>query len=117
MGSVVSSVMASGTGSIQRLLKAESEANAKVASARQNKQNLLKKARDDAELEVQNYKQKKEQEFQDYKRNHEADTVSYERQLAQQTNQSVAKTNQEVAVSKEKVIDLILRTISEVHVE
>merc|ERR1712213_112809 len=100
--SVVSSVMASGTGSIQRLLKAESEANAKVASARQNKQNLLKKARDDAELEVQNYKQ-----------NHEADTGSYERQLAQQTNQSVAKINQEVAVSKEKVIDLILRTISE----
>ena len=34
-----------------------------------DKQNLLKKARDDADLEVQAYKERKEQEFQDYKRN------------------------------------------------
>mgnify|MGYP005997215963 CR=1 FL=1 len=34
-----------------------------------DKQNLLKKARDDADLEVKTYKEKKEAEFNEYKRN------------------------------------------------
>merc|ERR1712137_625008 len=101
MGSVVRSVMASGTGSIQRLLKAEAEANAKVAAARQNKQNLLKKARDDADLEVQTYKEKKESEFQDYKKSHEADTGSYEQTLQQQTQKTIEEINRQVSANKD----------------
>merc|ERR1712000_651369 len=100
------SIMSKGSGSIQRLLKAESEANAKIASARQNKQNLLKKARDDADLE-----------FQDYKRNYELDTGSNEKRLQEETQKAIDDINRQVSANKQEVVDLILKTISEVHIE
>merc|ERR1711868_229841 len=90
------SIMSKGSGSIQR---------------------LLKKARDDADLEVQAYKERKEQEFQDYKRNYELDTGSNEKRLQEETQKAIDDINRQVSANKQEVVDLILKTISEVHIE
>merc|ERR1712137_579539 len=114
MGSAEYTRMSKSNQSIQRLLKAESEATAKIQAARANKANLLKKARDDAELEV---RAKKETEFNDYKRSYEQDTGSYEQQLQKETQKTIQEIQQQVATNKSKVVELILKTIADVHIE
>merc|ERR1712217_90011 len=106
-----------GPASIQRLLKAESEANAEIAIARQNKNQLLKKARDDAELEVQSYKDKKEREFQQYKKDQEDTTGSSEKVLQKKTAEAIATVNRQVSQNADKVIKLILDKVGDVQIE
>jgi len=108
--------MASNQLGIRQLLDAETKAQETVAKARKEKTTLLKQAKDEADKEIADYKLKKQKEFQEYSSKHLDGTNAITQQLAQSTSEQIAKIQKE-ATSSEKVIDLLLKFVTEVHTD
>merc|ERR1712137_1091154 len=76
---------------IQKLLSAESEANALIVTARQNRIALIKRARDDAE--------------------------NIERQLQEKMKKDISQIQDQARQGSGSVVELILKAVSEVYIE
>jgi len=106
--------MASNQLGIKQLLEAETKAQEIVTKARKEKTALLKQAKDEADKDIAEYKTKKQKEFQDYSSKHLDGTTAIAQQLSASTAEQITKIQKEQVANGEKVIDLLLKFVSDV---
>jgi len=106
--------MATGQLGIKQLLDAEQKAQEIVNIARKEKVALIKKAQDDAEREINEYKAQRQAEFEGYERTHLAGTQGYQTQLAIQTDEQIKTLDAQLKKSGSQVVDLLLKLLQEV---
>jgi len=109
--------MATGQLGIKQLLDAEQKAQEIVNTARKEKIALLKKAQDDAEREINEYRAQRQKEFENYERTHLAGTQGYQTQLAISTEEQIKILDVQLKKGGDKVIEMLLKTVQEVHID
>eukprot|EP01115_Flamella_aegyptia_P008841 TRINITY_DN36_c0_g1_i1.p1 TRINITY_DN36_c0_g1~~TRINITY_DN36_c0_g1_i1.p1 ORF type:complete len:111 (+),score=39.39 TRINITY_DN36_c0_g1_i1:316-648(+) len=107
----------SGQAGVKTLLDAEQKAQEIVNKARRDKVALLKQARDEADKEIAEYRQKRQKEYDEYAKTHVTGTDTYAKQLAVQTKESISKLEKDIVVHKDKVIQLLVKSVTEVYTE
>ncbi|KAJ3270731.1 hypothetical protein HDV01_007487 [Terramyces sp. JEL0728] len=104
--------MASNQG-IQTLLEAEKEASKIVAKAKSYRVQRLKDARQEAQKEIEDLKKLKNQEFIEYEKKFAGDVGENVKQAEVETQKQIAQINKDFEANKQKVIDLLLKTIGD----
>eukprot|EP00890_Picochlorum_soloecismus_P005711 jgi/Picsp_1/6140/NSC_03494-R1_transmembrane atpase len=103
-----------GQDGIQQLLRAEQEAQAIVAKARQAKAERLKQAKEEAVREVALYKKEKEEEF---KQSVEDDSMSSKQnveKLSGDADREIAAVQKNTDSRRNQVLDLLLAEVKTV---
>eukprot|EP00762_Andalucia_godoyi_P000759 ANDGO_03765.mRNA.1 V-type proton ATPase subunit G len=102
--------------SVQKLLAAEQEANTVVSEAKKARIALLKRAKTEAEAEIQKFKQEMENQF---RQKHASDLNSrdqYRIQLERQTDIELEQVKRIDPAKKRTVSDFLLSKVQDVHV-
>ncbi|XP_074654932.1 V-type proton ATPase subunit G 1-like [Tubulanus polymorphus] len=107
--------MASQSQGIQQLLAAEKRAAEKVAEARKRKARRLKQAKEEAQAEIEAYRQKREKEFRDK----EEKTMGSKGNMQQTIDDAMARQlqdmNQNVASNKEKTVLRLIEIVADIE--
>ncbi|KAJ3254459.1 H(+)-transporting V1 sector ATPase subunit G [Boothiomyces macroporosus] len=104
--------MASNQG-IQTLLEAEKEASKIVAKAKSYRVQRLKDARQEAQKEIEDLKKVKNQEFIEYEKKFAGDVGENVKTAEIETQKQIAQITKDFEANKEKVVDLLLKTIGD----
>ncbi|CAG9134084.1 hypothetical protein JYU34_015515 [Plutella xylostella] len=112
--------MASQTQGIQQLLAAEKRAAEKVSEARKRKARRLKQAKDEAQDEVEKYRQERERQFKEFEAKHMGTREGVAAKIDAETKVKIDEMNklvqtQHKAVIKD-IIDLVYDVKPELHV-
>lgn len=102
---------------IQLLLRAEQEAAEIVSQARKDKVAKLKMAREEAEVEVAQYRASLESQFKQFCDEKKGNKGSYVEELKQKTKIDVSEVENQVRDKKADVIDILLNAVYAVNVE
>jgi len=102
---------------IQQLLQAEQQAQAIVAKAKQDKNLLLKRAREESEKDIAVIRAQREAQFQDYVKTHIGSKGEHSSLLAQKADAEITQVQQQVAAKQADVVKLLLSAVSDVYTE
>ncbi|MCL4131016.1 UNVERIFIED_CONTAM: hypothetical protein GTU68_003824 [Idotea baltica] len=95
--------MASQSQGVQQLLAAEKKAAEKVAEARKRKARRLKQAKDEAQAEIEKFRQEKEKQFKDYEAKYLGSQDDIAAKIKSETFTNITEMNKQVSVNKQKV--------------
>ncbi|XP_035684506.1 V-type proton ATPase subunit G-like [Branchiostoma floridae] len=109
--------MASQTTGIQQLLAAEKRAAEKVAEARKRKNRRLKQAKEEAQAEIETYRQERERQFLEHQEKHMGSRTDIVRRMDEQTLQKMDELNQNVSQNKDEVMARILELVYDIRPE
>jgi len=107
--------MASQTQGIQQLLAAEKKAAEKVSDARKRKAKRLKQAKEEAQLDIEKYRQEQEKKFREKEVKHMGSRDDVATRIDAETNREIENMKKQVANNKEEVIFRLLDLVS--HIE
>merc|ERR1711965_372294 len=93
-----------GQGGIDKLLKAEQEAQKEVEKARKERTQKLKSAHEAASAEIKKYKQEKEQEFKIIKDKVLSGTGTHAADLAKTTEKEISMEKSQLAAKEKEVV-------------
>ena len=99
---------------IQKLLQAEHEAAQVVTSARAEKVTRLKQAKDEAEQEIDAYKQHREGQFQVFAKDRMGGTGAHQKSNQESVNAELADIAAKVKANKNKMVDKLLQSVTTV---
>merc|ERR1711934_417194 len=102
---------------IQQLLNAEQDAQLIVNQAREAKGQMIKKARDEALQEVEQYRKAKQDEFARLVQEQTSTTDDNSAQLAQTTDAEIQVILGQANAKGEDVISLLLKAVQDVCVD
>jgi len=107
--------MATQTQGIQQLLAAEKKAADKVADARKRKARRLKQAKEEAQAEIEKFRDDKEKAFKEYENQHLGSRDNIAAKIDIETRKRVEAMNQRVDVNREQVIQNLLNMVNTVE--
>ena len=107
--------MAAQTQNIQKLLQAEKRAQDIISQARHKKNQKLKQAKDEAKVEVLNYKKEREQNFKNLEAQILGDKTNNEVIMQQRTEQQINEMQQRVVENQSKVSELVIGIVCDVR--
>ncbi|WAR30709.1 VATG1-like protein [Mya arenaria] len=111
--------MASQTTGIQQLLQAEKRAADKVAEARKRKGKRLKQAKEEAQAEIEAYRNKREQDYKRYEQSVLGSRGDREKQIEKDTEEKIREIENNVKKSKtealERLLDMVYAIKPELH--
>merc|ERR1712046_512939 len=99
---------------IKELLAAEKEAANIVSDAKKQRQDKMKKAKEDANKEIEAFRASKESEFQAYKQKHSTGGSASSESLKKQTDEAKMELEREAAANRSKVVDLLVQYVTTV---
>jgi len=102
---------------VQQLLSAERRASDKVAEARKRKARRLKQAKDEAQTEIEKYRQEKDQTFKAYEASHMGSRDDVQKRIEADTQRQILEVNQLVSKNKEEVIKGLLGLVYDIQPE
>eukprot|EP01103_Thecamoeba_quadrilineata_P001745 TRINITY_DN11595_c0_g1_i1.p1 TRINITY_DN11595_c0_g1~~TRINITY_DN11595_c0_g1_i1.p1 ORF type:complete len:131 (+),score=34.54 TRINITY_DN11595_c0_g1_i1:41-394(+) len=102
---------------IKQLLDAEKKADEIVAHARREKTQLLKRAREEAELEINEFRAFRNADFQRKTNQQSGDKDIYIKNLSDKTEEEIARAQEDASHHAEEVINLLLNYVTEVYTE
>uniref|UniRef100_R4G878 V-type proton ATPase subunit G n=1 Tax=Rhodnius prolixus TaxID=13249 RepID=R4G878_RHOPR len=105
--------MASQTQGIQQLLAAEKRAAEKLLKQKR-KARRLKQAKEEAQDEIERYKQDREKQFREFEAKHMGSREDVAARIEADTRQKVEEMNRAVNVNKESVIQQILELVFDI---
>merc|ERR1712196_207741 len=108
-------VMEDGGHGIKELLQAEKDAAQIVGDAKGKRQETMKRAKDDAQKEIAEYKAKREAEFKAYESKHSSGGSSSSEKLAQHPKEAIADLQKEAESNRGKVVDLLVKYVTTVN--
>ncbi|KAK3858655.1 hypothetical protein Pcinc_035161 [Petrolisthes cinctipes] len=109
--------MASQSQGVQQLLAAEKKAAEKVAEARKRKARRLKQAKDEAQADIEKFRQERERQFKDYEAKYLGSQDDVALKIKQDTHIKITAMNKQVATRKDEVIERILQLVSDIRPE
>ncbi|KAJ1969648.1 hypothetical protein H4R35_006082 [Dimargaris xerosporica] len=107
--------MSSSNQGIQTLLEAEKEAAKTVERARQYRVQKLKEARSEAAKEIEELRAKKTNELAQYEQQHSGSSDQLAKQIEADTEVKIRELEQAFATHKDKVIQKLLETLTQVE--
>ena len=107
--------MAAQTQNIQKLLQAEKRAQDIISQARHKKNQKIKQAKDEAKVEVLNYKKEREQNFKNLEAQILGEKTNNEVIMQQRTEQQINEMQQRVVENQSKVSDLVIGIVCDVR--
>ncbi|EFA80729.1 vacuolar ATP synthase subunit G [Heterostelium album PN500] len=102
---------------IKKLLEAERMAQETIARARQERNQKLKQAVQEAEKDIKTFKDSKEKEFKDYESKFLGQSSATSADLASSVNKEIEQIRKKTAQNKDEVVEMLLKFTTEVHVE
>merc|ERR1711907_646294 len=114
MGRTLQAQMEGDGHGIKELLAAEKEAAAIVADAKKQRQDKMKKAKEDANREIEAYRAQKEKEFLAYKQQHSTGGSESSESLRRQTDEAKTQLSSEASANRSKVVDLLVQFVTTV---
>eukprot|EP01024_Parvocaulis_polyphysoides_P002827 TRINITY_DN1081_c0_g1_i4.p3 TRINITY_DN1081_c0_g1~~TRINITY_DN1081_c0_g1_i4.p3 ORF type:complete len:112 (-),score=39.18 TRINITY_DN1081_c0_g1_i4:225-560(-) len=99
---------------IQKLLNAEAEAQKVVEAARKGKADRLRQAKEEADKELSAFRAECEAAYQKKSAEGAAGNESTFATLQKDANTAVARISSEVSAKKEKVVDMLMKMVSNV---
>ncbi|KAB7498268.1 V-type proton ATPase subunit G [Armadillidium vulgare] len=109
--------MASQSQGVQQLLAAEKKAAEKVAEARKRKARRLKQAKDEAQTEIEKFRQEKEKSFKEYEARYLGSQDDVAAKIKNETFTKITEMNKQVATNKHKVIERVLAIVQDIKPE
>ncbi|XP_076823815.1 V-type proton ATPase subunit G-like [Clavelina lepadiformis] len=109
--------MASQTPGIQQLLTAEKKASEKVAEARKRKTKRLKAAKEEAKVDIENFRGQVEQKFKDRESKILGSRDDVRMQMDQRQEDELRSLNAQTQQNKDKVIERVLELVCHVKPE
>lgn len=106
--------MASQTQGIQQLLAAEKRADEKVNNARKRKALRLRKAKEDAQVEIHKFRDEKERAFKEYEAQHMGSREDNAARIEMDTRAKIEAMNNTVIESKDDVIQYLISQVFDV---
>ncbi|KAL3288126.1 hypothetical protein HHI36_002575 [Cryptolaemus montrouzieri] len=100
--------MASQTQGIQQLLVAEKRAAEKVSAARKRKLKRMKQARDEANYEINAYRQERERQFREFEARHLGTKGDIAQKIDNQTEERLKQMAVDVTNNRKKVINELI---------
>ncbi|XP_023331247.1 V-type proton ATPase subunit G-like [Eurytemora carolleeae] len=107
--------MASQTQGIQQLLGAEKRSADKVNEARKRKNRRLKQAKEEAQLEIEKYKQEREKAFRENEAKHHGSKEDIALRIEADTKVKIEAMNRSVAANKDKVIESLIGLVVDIQ--
>ncbi|KAK3167764.1 hypothetical protein OEA41_010893 [Lepraria neglecta] len=102
---------------IQTLLDAEREAQKIVQKAREYRSKRVKDAKNEAQKEIEEYRRKKDEEFKEFEKKHTSGNKKAEEDASKDADEQVKKIKEAGNNTGDKVIDELLRVVTEVKPE
>ncbi|KAL4218722.1 hypothetical protein ACF0H5_021310 [Mactra antiquata] len=109
--------MASQTTGIQQLLAAEKRAADKVAEARKRKGKRLKQAKEEAQAEIEAYRNKRESDYKRYEQSVLGSRGDREKSIDQETLQKIRSIEKNVQRNKQQALQSLLNMVYEIKPE
>ncbi|ODM88967.1 putative V-type proton ATPase subunit G [Orchesella cincta] len=109
--------MTSQTSGVQQLLAAEKRASDKVADARKRKVRLLKQAKQEAQAEVEKYRQRREEAFKAFESERMGSKAGLEDRIEQDTIQKLEAMRIQVEQHEDEVITSLLERVCDIKPE
>merc|ERR1711988_2080333 len=100
---------------IKELLAAEKDAAKIVAEAKQKRMGKMKKAKEDAQREIAEYKSSREADFNAYKAQHSSGGSASSEALASQTQAAIADLEREANKNRAQVVDMLVGFVTTVR--
>lgn len=98
---------------VQQLLAAEKRATEKVSDARIRKAKLLKRAKEEAAAEIEEFKAEKQLAFNQYQVEHVGSTDNTAKKIERETVDGLASINDRFAKARHLVLDKLINTVIE----
>ncbi|GAM18675.1 hypothetical protein SAMD00019534_018500 [Acytostelium subglobosum LB1] len=102
---------------IKQLLDAERMAQETIAKARQDRNQKLKQAQQEAEKDIKLFKESKEKEFRDYESKFLGQSSATSADLAEGVNRDIDIIRTKTAQHKAEVVEMLLKYTTEVHLD
>ncbi|KAK0408737.1 hypothetical protein QR680_004127 [Steinernema hermaphroditum] len=109
--------MASQTDGIQKLLVAERRAGEKINEARKRKTQLLKQAKQEAQAEIESYRQEREKSFKEHEQKSLGSKGDIEAKIREDTNAQLEAMTNSVSENKQAVIERLLQLVCDIRPE
>jgi len=109
--------MASQTAGIQQLLGAEKRAAEKINEARKRKAKRFKQAKDEAQAEIEKYRQERERQFKDFEHKFLGSRDDIAARIDKETVEQLQSMQKSVHANKEKVIQQLLQYVCDIKPE
>ncbi|XP_045465459.1 V-type proton ATPase subunit G-like isoform X2 [Harmonia axyridis] len=109
--------MASQTQGIQQLLVAEKRAAEKVGAARKRKLKRIKQAREEANHDINAYRQERERQFRDFEVRHLGSKGDIAQKIDKETDGRLRQMADDVASNRTKVVDELINLVCEINPE
>mmetsp|Transcript_6892 Transcript_6892/g.20629 ORF Transcript_6892/g.20629 Transcript_6892/m.20629 type:complete len:110 (+) Transcript_6892:253-582(+) len=100
---------------IQKLLRAEQEANAIVTAARQEKTARIKQAKDEAEAEIQLYRNQREQRYQQMVAQATGGSDEMTKELEMKAKHAEANMRATIQKKEASVTGMLVKHVTSVH--
>ncbi|XP_045201438.1 probable V-type proton ATPase subunit G [Mercenaria mercenaria] len=109
--------MASQTTGIQQLLAAEKRAADKVSEARKRKGRRLKQAKEEAQAEIEAYRNKRENDYKRYEQSVLGSRGDREKQIDKDTQDKIRTIEQNVQKHKQQALKSLLDMVYDIKPE
>jgi len=109
--------MASQSTGIQQLLVAETAAVEKVSDARKRKAKRLKQAKEEAQAEIEDYRQERDISFKENEAQHMGSRGDLQAKIDLNTNQKLGEIDQSMGAHKDSVLRNLLQLVMDVSPE
>lgn len=106
--------MTSQTTGIQQLLAAEKKAADKVAEARKRKTKRLKQAKEEAQAEIEQYRNKREQDYKRYEQSVLGSRGDREKQIDLDTQEKIKQIEKNVKLNKDRALKMLLDMVYDI---
>lgn len=98
-------------------MAAEKKAAERVAEARKRKARRLKQAKDEAQTEIEKFRQERDRQFKDYETKHLGSQDDAALKIKNETHEKIGAMNKQVASNKDLVIERILQLVNDIRPE
>ncbi|GAB0094703.1 V-type proton ATPase subunit G [Sergentomyia squamirostris] len=109
--------MASQTQGIQQLLQAEKRAAEKVAEARKRKALRLRKAKEEAQDEIERYRQERDRQFKEFEAKYMGSREGVAAKIDIDTKVKIEEMNTILAANKDEVVNKLLELVYDIKPE
>lgn len=109
--------MASQSAGIQQLLAAEKKAAEKVAEARKRKARRLRQAKEEAQVEIENFRAEYEAKYKDYENKVLGSRGDMEQSIQDSTQKKIADLNLQVKKKREHALNKLLDIVYDIKPE
>jgi len=109
--------MASQSTGIQQLLVAEKKAAEKVSDARKRKAKRLKQAKEEAQAEIEKYRQQRETAYKDHEAQHMGSRGDLQAKIDQNTQAKLREIDVNMGANKDAVLRNLLQLVMDVTPE